>query len=39
LAALKRQAAALLAAADKALDAMIADEDLTEIDCGESAQD
>ncbi len=36
LAALKRRAAGLLAAAERALDAMIADEDLTEVDCGES---
>ncbi len=36
LAALKRRATGLLAAADKALDAMIADEELTEVDCGES---
>ena len=39
LAALKRRAAGLLAAADQALDEMIADEDLTEVDCGESTQD
>jgi hypothetical protein len=39
LATLKRRAAGLLAAADQALDAMIADEDLTEVDCGESTQD
>ncbi|MBV1694065.1 MAG: type II toxin-antitoxin system RelE/ParE family toxin [Hyphomicrobiales bacterium] len=39
LAALKRQAAALLAAADQALDAMVASNDLTEVDCGESTQD
>jgi hypothetical protein len=39
LAALKRRAAGLLAAADQALDAMIADEDLTEVNCGESTQD
>ena len=39
LAALKRRAAGLLAASDRALDAMIADEDLTEVDCGESTQD
>jgi len=38
LAALKRRAAGLLAAADRALDEMIADEDLTEVDCGESTQ-
>jgi hypothetical protein len=39
LATLKRRAAGLLAAADQALDEMIADEDLTEVDCGESTQD
>jgi hypothetical protein len=39
LAALKRRAAGLLAAADQALDEMIADEDQTEEDCGESTQD
>jgi hypothetical protein len=39
LATLKRRAAGLLAAADEALDAMIADEELTEVDCGESTQD
>ena len=39
LAALKRRAAGLLASADQALDAMIAGEDLTEVDCGESTQD
>ena len=39
LAALRRRAAGLLAAADQALDRMIADEDLTEVDCGESTHD
>lgn len=39
LTALERRAAGLLAAAGQALDAMIVDEDLTEIDCGESTQD
>lgn len=39
LAALKRRAAGLLAAPDQALDAMVANEDMTEIDCGESTQD
>lgn len=39
LAALKRRAAGLLAAAEQALNTMIADEDLTEVDCGESTQD
>ena len=39
LAALKRRAASLLTAAEHALDTMIADEDLMEVDCGESTQD
>ena len=39
LAALKRRAAGLLAAAGQALDKMIADQDLTEVDCGEGTQD
>jgi hypothetical protein len=39
LVALKRLAAGLLAAADQALDAMIAGEDLMEVDCGHSTQD
>ena len=39
LAPLKRRAAGLLAAGEHALDAMIADEDLTEVDCGKSTQD
>jgi hypothetical protein len=39
LAALKRQAAGLLAAQDQAVEAMIVGEDLTEVDCGESTQD
>ena len=39
VAALKRRAAGRLAAADQVLDAMIADEDLTEVDCGDSTQD
>ena len=39
LAALKRRAAGLLGAADQALDAMIDDDELTEVDCGESTQD
>ena len=38
LAALKRRAAGLLAAGDQALNAIIAGEDLTEVDCGESTQ-
>ena len=39
LATLRRRAAGLLAAADQVLDRMIADEDLTEVDCGESTHD
>ena len=39
LAALRRRAEGLLAAADRVLDRMIADEDLTEVDCGESTHD
>jgi len=39
LVALKRLAAGLLAAVDQALDAMIAGEDLMEVDCGQSTQD
>ena len=39
LAALKRQAAGLLAAGEQALNAMISGEGLTEVDCGESTQD
>lgn len=39
LAALKRQAAGLLAAADHALEAMIAGKDLMEVDGGESTQE
>ena len=39
LAALKRRGAGLLTAAQQALDTMIADEDLTEVDCGENTQD
>ena len=39
LAALKRRAAGLLAAADQALDAMIADDELKEVDSDQSTQD
>jgi hypothetical protein len=39
LAALQRRAAGLLAAPDAALETMIADEELTEVDCGQSTQD
>lgn len=39
VAVLKRRAAGLLAASDQVLGAMIADEDLTEVECGESTQD
>lgn len=39
LVVLKRQAAALLAATNEALDSMICGEDLMEVHCGESTQD
>ena len=39
LAALKRRVAGLLTAAEQALDTMVADEDLTEVDCGGNTQD
>lgn len=39
LATLKRRAAGLLNAAEEALETMVADDELTEVDCGEIAQD